>query len=1064
MILSDISIRRPIFATVINLLVVILGLIAFSRLELREYPDIDPPVVAVQTAYIGASSEVIENRVTKVLEDSIAGIQGVRSIDSTSEDGLSSISVEFKLDRNVEEAANDVRDRVQRVQGQLPDEVETPEISKVDSNAQPIFWIAFRSETRDGLELTDYAKRYVVDRLSVVDGVSRVQVGGERRYAIRVWLDRSALAARKLTVSDIQQALARENVELPAGRIESVEREFTVRVERMFDSVEQFQNLVIKRGNDGYLVRLKDVAHVEKGAEDERRELHYNGTASIGLGVVKQSNANTLDVIRGIKVEMEKIKETLPADIIMETAFDSGIFIEGAVHEVYFTIGITLALVILVIWLFLGDMRATLIPALAIPVSIVGGLIVLWLLGFSINLLTLLALVLAIGLVVDDAIVVLENVYKRIESGSPALASAQIGTNQVAFAVVATTLVLVAVFAPVSLMPGNVGRLFTEFAWAMIGAILFSAFVALTLTPMLCSKILKPAMAAAAHEHQNFITRKLNAMIDTFGSHYSGYLDKLFHRPLLVVFFMLVVIGLGGFFVKFISSEYAPKEDRGYFLAFIQAPEGSSLEFTKKNVAVVEKSLMRLLPSGPLNDNKGTGEAMGVVTIIPGSFDTTGSVNSAFSFILLEPWKERNRSVSEIVWGDFMAGTPGLFQEFMGIPGVMAFPIEPGSLGQGGFSNPVQFTLQGTDYKEIAKWRDLMKVEIAKNPSIRNPDWDYKETKPQLRVSIDLSKAADLGVSVAEIGSTLQTFMGSLQVTDYIEGGEQYDVILEGQEIDRLKATDMTGIYVRSSRTGTLIPLSNLIEYKEVADSGKLNRYNRLRSITLSASLAPGYTLGQALTFLQDTAKRVLPDEARVDFKGESREFKDSSYAIYVTFAFALLAVYLFLAAQFENWIHPLVIMMTVPLAIVGALWGLFLTNATLNIYTQIGLIMLVGLAAKNGILIVEFTNQLRDEGIEFYEAIKRASLARLRPIIMTSVSAAVGAIPLIAASGAGAESRFPIGVVIFTGVIFSTVFTLFVIPTFYAMFAKHTGSPLVTGRKLDAELAAVSDSTQGKL
>lgn len=1054
MFLSDISIKRPVFAAVINLLVIIVGIVAFTRLELREYPDIDAPIVSVETTYTGASAEIIETRVTKILEDSISGIPGVRSIDSKSSDGLSSISVEFKLDKDIEEAANDVRDRVQRVQNQLPDEIDSPQISKVDANTQAIFWIAFRSQQRDGLDLTDYANRYVKDRLSVVDGVSRVQIGGERRYAMRVWLDREALAARNLTVIDVQNALARENVELPAGRIESLDREFSVRVDRVYNTLADFGNLAIKRGTDGYLVRLKDVAKLERGAENERTELHYNGTSSIGLGIVKQSNANTLDVIRGVKAEMEKIKAGLPNDIIMETAFDSGIFIEQSIHEVYLTIGITLALVILVIWVFLGDIRATIIPAVAIPVSLIGSFVVLLAFGFSLNLLTLLALILAIGLVVDDAIVVLENVYKRIEQGAPSLASAQIGTNQVAFAVVATTLVLVAVFLPVSLMPGNSGRLFTEFAWAIIGSILFSAFAALSLSPMLCSQILKkPRHDENGEHHVNPLTRWVNGFLDRFTVRYMSILDFLFGKPLLTIVFMVVMIGMGAFFIKFIASEYAPKEDRGYFLAFIKAPEGASLEYTKRQVATVEGKLQGLLPSGPLNNNKGTNEALGVVTIVPGSFSSTGVVNSAFSFVLLQPWQMRDRKVSEIVWGDFMAGTPGLFQEFMGIPGVMAFPIEPGSLGQGGFSTPVQFVILGNDYDELAKWRDMLLTEARKNDKLRNLDWDYKETKPQLRVVINRDRAADLGVSVTDIGSTLQIFMGSLQVTNYIEDGEQYDVILQGEDQDRIKPLDMNNIYVRSNRTGDLIPLSNLITFKETANSGELNRYNRMRAITLSANLAPGYTLGQALSFLETTAKATLPSEARFDYKGESREFKESGYAIYITFAFALIAVYLFLAAQFENWIHPFIIMMAVPLAIVGALWGLFLSGATLNIYTQIGLIMLVGLAAKNGILIVEFSNQLRDEGQEFFSALKQACSARLRPIVMTSVAASVGALPLIFASGAGSESRFPIGIVIFTGVLFSTVFTLFVVPAFYAMLARHTKSPEYTSKRLEEEL-----------
>lgn len=1081
MILSDISIKRPVFAAVVNLLIVIVGVVAFTRLELREYPDIDAPIVSVETTYTGASAEIIETRVTKILEDSIAGISGVKSIDSKSSDGFSSISVEFKLSKDIEEAANDVRDRVQRVQNQLPDEVDAPQISKVDANTRALFWIAFRSNQRNGLELTDYANRYVKDRLSVVDGVSRVQIGGERRYAMRVWLDRNAMVARDITVTDISKALASENVELPAGRIESLDREFSVRVDRVYNTIRDFGNLVIKRGADGYLVRLKDVAKVERGAEDERRELHYNGTSSIGLGIVKQSNANTLDVIQGVKEEMAKIKATLPKDIIMETAFDSGIFIEGSIDEVYFTIGLTLVLVVFVIWLFLGDIRATLIPAIAIPVSLIGSFIFLYALGFSINLLTLLALVLAIGLVVDDAIVVLENVYKRIERGAPPLASAQIGTEQVAFAVIATTLVLVAVFLPVSLMPGNSGRLFTEFAWAIIGALVVSSFVALSLSPMLCSQILKkPKLDENGKHKTNFITDRLNAYLDRVGQQYKMRLDRVFNHPKTVIAFMVALLGVGTLLVMNTASEYAPQEDRGYFLAFVKAPEGASLEYTKRQVAAVEAKLQKLLPPGELNNNEGTGEARGVVTIVPGSFSSTGVVNSAFSFILLEPWKDRERNITEITYGydgkndvfsrmKAMAGfvlsggeqkkPSTVMADFGSIPGALAFPILPGSLGQGGFSQKIQFVLMGTDYTELAHWRDLMMKEIAKNPNIMSADWDYKETKPQLRIEIDRDRAADLGVSVSDIGTTLQIFMGSLQVTNYIEDGEQYDVIIQGADGDRAKPMDMKNVYVRSSRTNDMIPLSNLITYKETASSGELNRYNRMRSITISANTAAGYPLGDALSYLENSAQRVLPAEARIGYKGELRELKESSNAIYITFLFAVIAVYLFLAAQFENWIHPFVIMMSVPMAIVGAIWGLYLAGATLNIYTQIGLIMLVGLAAKNGILIVEFANQLRDEGYEFYDALKTACETRLRPILMTSVSAAAGAIPLIFASGAGSESRFPIGVVVFCGVLFSTFFTLFVVPAFYSMLAKHTKSPEYTGRKLEAELKALEQS-----
>ena len=1049
MILSDISIKRPVFAAVLSILIILIGIVAYTKLPLREFPDIEAPVVSVETLYIGAASNIIETRITQVLEDSISGIEGIRSIESKSEDGLSNITIEFTLDRNVDEAANDVRDRVSRVLNRLPDEAEQPQISKFDANAEPIFWIALQSKTRNALEITDYADRNIIDRISVLDGVARVQIGGERRYAMRIWLDRKALAARGLTATDVEAALRRENVELPAGRVESLDREFIVRVDRLYNNETDFSELVVKRGDDGYLVRLSDIAKIEKGARDERTELRYNGNASIGLGIAKQSNANALTVVRNVKAEMENIKKTLPPDMIMETAFDSALFIEAAIHEVYLTFFITIALVVLVIYLFLGSVRATIIPALAIPVSMLGAFIFLWAFGFSINLLTLLALVLAIGLVVDDAIVVLENIYTRIEQGEPPLAASFLGVNQVAFAVIATTLVLVAVFIPVSLMPGDAGKLFTEFAWAMIGAILFSSVVALSLSPMLCSKILK---MKTGESHINKATQKLNQVLDKATVKYMNALDWCFNHVKAIIIFMVMVIAAGVFFAKYIPSEYAPLEDKGYFLAIMIAPEGSSLEYSKRHMSMVEDKLKKILPPEVSGIKDSTGEANGIVTIVPAGFSSTGAVNGGFSFVLLQPWSERPRSAKEIIWGDFMKGTPGVFQDFMSIPGILAFPIQPSSFGSG-FDTPVQFVIGGPSYEVLADWRDKMLPKLRANDKLRNIDFDYKETKPQYRIEIDRIRAADLGVSVSDIGNALQTFYGSREVTSYLDNGEEYDVVLQGQDQDRVTADSMNNIYVRSSKTGGLIPLSNVIIMRESADAGSLNRYNRMRAITISANIAPGYTLGQALDFMEQVAKDELPSDAKISFKGDSQDYKDSGAGIYLIFMLALVAVYLFLAAQFENWIHPFVILMTVPLAVVGALWGLFLTGATLNIYTQIGLIMLVGLATKNGILIVEFANQLRDEGVEFITAIKQAAEQRLRPIIMTSVATVAGSVPLILASGAGAESRFPIGVVIFAGVIFATFFTLFIVPTFYKLMAKNTKPPHATAHQLDEEL-----------
>lgn len=1050
MILSDISIRRPVFATVINLLIIVAGVIAFTKLPLREYPDIDPPIVSVETIYLGANAEVVESRVTQVLEESISGIAGVKSMESKSEDGVSTITIEFTLDRDIDDAANDVRDRISRVTDKLPDDAEQPNISKADADTDQIVWIAVQSGKRSAMELTDIADRYMRDRLSIIDGVSSVIIGGERRYAMRIWLDRKALAARNLTVQDVENALQSENIELPAGRIESLNAEFVVRVERAYKTADDFRKLVVRRGDDGFLIRLGDIANVEVGPESERTELRSNRLAAVGLGIGKQSKANTLEVAHNVVEEMHKIqndiKTTYP-DIELYLAYDASKFIESSIHEVYVTLGLTIVLVTLVIFLFLGDWRATLIPAVTIPVSIIGAFIVLSTMGFSVNLLTLLALVLAIGLVVDDSIVVLENIYKRIEHGEPQLAAAQRGTSQVAFAVIATTLVLVAVFVPISFMPGDVGKLFTEFAWAIVGAVLFSAFVALTASPMMASKLLN---AKRAQTPKNVITRWINRQIDGFEISYRRILTRFVKHPVLVLVSILALAGLGFFFYNGVQKEYAPTEDRGVLFVIMIGPEGSSLEYSKANMLKVEEQMATLLSPDHGGPKNGTGEAERIVNLVPGAFSATGAVNSGIAIALLKDWGHRRYAG---------AITQQMFGKFGAIPGVLAFPIMPPSLGQNPQSTPVQFVIGGDSYEELTKWRDLMLDKARANPRLINLNWDYKESKPQLKLKIDTNRAAELGVSIAQIGGTLQTMFGSRDVTTYLDRGEEYEVRLQNRYEDRLSPSDMTNVYVRSERHGDLIPLSNIVTIEEGSDAGSRGRFNRVRAITLTASLAPGYSLGEALTYLETAAHETLPPTARIDYKGESQDFKDTGSAVIFVFALALLATYLFLAAQFESFIHPVVIMMTVPFALIGALWGLYVSGATINVYTQVGLIMLVGLSAKNGILIVEFANQLRDEGVEFMEAILRAAQTRLRPILMTSIATVAGAMPLAFAmmiGGAGAESRFPIGVVIVSGVAVSTFLTLFVVPTFYAILARGTTSPLAVTRKLEDQLAQV--------
>lgn len=1030
MILSDVSVTRPVFATVISLLLMAFGLVAFDRLPLREYPDIDPPIVTINTTYTGAAASIVETRVTQVIESRISGVEGIRYISSTSEDGRSRVSVEFDINRNIDDAANDLRDRVSGVLDNLPEEADPPEVEKADSNDDVIYWLSLASETRNSLELTDYAIRYLEDRMSILPGVARVRIGGGLEYAMRIWIDRQKLAARNLTVTDVEAALRAENVELPAGDVESVDRQFTVRLQRSYRTPDDFKNLVISRGDMGYLVRLGDVARVEKGAVEDRTLYRGNGKSMVGLGIIKQSKANTISVVDAAKIEAQRIAETLPEDIKIEESYDTSVFVRSAIHEVYVTLGIAVALVVVIIYLFLGSWRATLVPAVTLPVSLLATSILLYAFDYSINILTLLAIILAIGIVVDDAIVVLENIYRRIEEGESPLVAAFHGTRQVAFAVLATTIVLVSVFLPITFIEGNIGRLFSEFAVAMAVSILFSMLVALTLCPMLSSKILK-------HSEPGGLVEKIDRIFAKLREKYTASLQRSLKAPVLVLAIFVGVIAVTGWLFTQVPGEYTPQEDRGVFTVSVTGPEGASFAYMKDYMDEIERRLLKY------RDN---GDVQRVIVRAPAGFGAASFNSGIFIVLLNNDWSARRSG-----W-DIM---DDVRKEMSDLSGVRIFPtMRQGLVSAGG--KPVQFVLGGGTYEEVARWRDILLAKIDENnPGLVGIDWDYKETTPQLSIVIDRDRAADLGVSITAIGSTLESVLGSRQVTTYIEDGEEYDVLVEGERSAQRTPADISNIYVRSATTQQLIPLSNLVKIEEFADSNKLNRYNRMRSITLDATLEQGYTLGEALTYLEGLVRDNLPDTAVIDYKGESLEYKRSGSSLYFVFLLGLVVVYLVLAAQFESFVHPFVIILTVPLAMSGALLGLYLTGGSLNIYTQIGLIMLVGLAAKNGILIVEFINQLRDKGMDFDQAIVEAAGVRLRPIIMTSAVAVAAAIPLILAVGAGSETRATIGVVIAAGVTSATFLTVYVVPAAYALLARKTGSPGDTRRRLEQEEAA---------
>ena len=1015
MVLSDISIKRPVFATVISLVILVLGLAAFTKLPIREYPAIDPPIVSVTTVYKGASNDVVESRITELVEAAVSGIEGVRAITSQSREERSQVVIEFRIDRDVDAAAADVRDRVARIRARLPEAAENPVVAKVDSDARAIVFFSLTSERMNQMELTDFARRNLVDKLSIVPGVAQVQISGERRFAMRIWLDRAAMAARQLTVADVETAIRRQNIELPAGRIESSQREFTVKTDSRLQTPDQFRNIVVtSRG--GYPVRIGEIGRVEIAPEDDRSEMRTNGRTAVGLGILRQSTANTLTVAEGAKREMERLREAMPDGTGYIVSYDESLFIKQSIYEVMHALGIGVLLVIGVIFFFLRSVRATIIPTVAIPVSIIGSFTIMAAMGFSLNVLTLLALVLAIGIVVDDAIVVLENIHRRIELGEPPLLAALRGSRQIAFAVISTTLTLIAVFVPISFMEGNIGRLFTEFGIALAASVIFSGMVALTLSPMMCSKFLK------AHEGESFLYRVTEPIFVAMNNGYGFLLRHTLGMPAVVIALALGISSLAYVLFTILPKELTPPEDRGAMWIQIFTPEGASLGFTREQVLRIEQTVQPLVEQG---------QVQAVMANLAPSFARPAPVNVANVFVRLKPWEERTRSQQDMM--------RELSPKIAAIPGAFARVSSPGTLGQRGDPSPILFVIGGSDYETLRGWRDRVLDRIRTDPRFVNPDSNYRENKPELRVRIDRAKAADLGVTIDDIGRTLETMFGSREINTYVDRGEEYKVIMQARAEDRATPSDLASIFVRSQTTRELIPLSNVVVLVEAAGPQELNRVDRLRSITIRSQLAPGFTIAEGLETLERIVREDLPPEVRISYQGTSREFKESSNSLMITFGLALVVVFLVLAGQFESWIHPFVIMLAVPLAVTGGLGALWMTGISLNIYSQIGMILLVGLMAKNGILIVEFSNQLRDEGRTVHDAVLEASVARLRPILMTSIATICGAVPLAAAHGAGAESREAIGWVIIGGVSFATLLTIFVIPAFYLVLAPFT-------------------------
>lgn len=1002
--LSETCVRRPVFATVLSLIIVLIGVVSYSRLTVREYPQIEVPTVSVITTYTGASPEVVESQVTKPLEDQLAGIEGVDVMTSRSRSERSAITIQFDLSRNPEAAAAEVRDKVSRARRFLPDDIDEPIINKVEADSQPIIYVAVQAGRNSPIEASDYINRYVKTRLSVLPGASEVRVFGERLPSMRIYIDRAKLAGYNLTVQDVEDALRAQNVEIPAGRIESQAREFSVVASTDLRTEQQFNDVVVANVN-GYPVRIRDVATVRIAPAEERILSRFNGQEGLNIGVMRQATANPLDLSRAVREEVERLNEVLPGGMKLTVTYDTSTFIERSIESVYRTIGEAVVLVVLVIFFFLRNVRASIIPIVTIPVSLIGACGLMYLFGFSINTLTLLAMVLAIGLVVDDAIVVLENVFRHIEEGMRPMQAAIQGTREIGFAVVAMTLTLVTVYAPLAFATGRTGRLFIEFALTLAGSVLVSGFIALTLTPMMCSVLLRHQ---AGHGR---LYNLIEGWLEWMNSRYRQALQAaLRHRWIVVACGVGVALACGVLF-KVTPSELAPVEDRGVVRGVVTAPEGATLDYTLSSMLEIEK-LYEQVPEG-----QGSQVIVGFPTVTDG-----------IAILRLKPWEERTRSQQEIA--------AALQPQFAALPGVRAFPTNPPSFGLRPNSKPIEFIiLSQASYPELARIADDFMAELRDYPGLMNLDSDLRLNTPELRVHVDRDKLADVGVDVATVGRTLETMLGGRQVTRFKDSGEQYDVIVQVLPRDRANPSDISDIYVRA-RDGSMVQLDNLLTVREGVSPQSLNHFNRLRAVKIEAAIAPGYAMGEVLAHMEAVAAKVLPPGTQTDLDGQSREFRDASGSIYMVFAMALVFIYLVLAAQFESWRNPLVIMLSVPLSMTGALLALRLTGGTLSIYSQIGLITLVGLITKHGILIVEFATQLRDEGKELFEAVVEASVLRLRPILMTTGAMVLGTVPLALAHGAGAESRQQIGWVLVGGLSLGTLLTLFVVPVAYTLIA----------------------------
>jgi len=1011
---SSLSINRPVLASVISIVIVLFGVIGYTYLGIREYPSIDPPVISVSTSYTGANADVIESQITEPLEESINGISGIRSLSSVSSPGRSSITVEFEVGLDLEAAANDVRDKVSQAQRLLPADTDPPIVSKSDAGSSNIMTVTVQSSKRDLLFLSEYANNVLKERLQTIPGVSNIRIWGEKRFAIRIKMDPALLSAYSLTPLDVRNALQRQNLELPAGKIEGNRTELTIRAQGRLYTPEEFSNIVLREQN-GIVVQIKDIADVVLEAQNTRTIMRgNNGKPQVGVALTPLPGANYIEIADEVYRRVESIKKDKPEDIILDYAFDSTKPIRRAISEVQETILIAFGLVVLVIFFFLRDWRTTIIPVVAIPISLIGAFFIMYLFNFSINILTLLGIVLATGLVVDDAIVMLENIYRRVEEGENPMEAAHKGSEEIFFAIISTSVTLVVVFLPIVFLQGLTGRLFREFGIVVAGSIIISAIVSLSLTPMMASRILKK------NEKHGFLFNFIGKGLDNLTGLYNRLLSRFMKVRFLAV--LIVLACMGGIYrlIQILPSELAPMEDKSGFRVFATAPEGTSYEIMDKYMEEVLK-LVDTLP-----------EKAAVIAVTAPGFSGAGALNSGFVSLSLTPPSERTRSQEDIA----KSLMPHLSR--LNYAKSIVSQEQTISVGRSFRSLPVQYVIQAQTFEKLKSIIPVFMEEVSKHPVFAVNDLDLKFNKPEIRVDIDRERAQELGVSVRDVAESLQLYFSGQRYGYFLKNGKQYEVIGEADRGYRDDPSDLSSLYVRNNR-GELIPISNVVRLKEESSPPQLYHYNRYLSATVSAALADGYTIGQGIEAMDEIARKVLDESYQTALAGISKDFKESSSGLYFAFLLALALIYLTLAAQFESFLDPLIIMITVPLALVGALWALQLFDHTLNIFSEIGIIVLVGIVTKNGILIVEFANQKMEEGMDAFEAAVFAATQRMRPILMTSIATVLGVLPIAVAFGAAATSRIPMGVAIIGGLLFSLILTLFVIPAIYTFFnRKH--------------------------